>query len=208
MEIKKNKKLKIKNYNLKLETKIKPEVRYFSEIKKVLYDKEWARNISDFPLYYIYRGVKEKNELRYDITIIPPAKLGKEFVKTKGHYHLGNFGELYKVLAGEGIFLVQKGKGKIRDVYYIRAKKGNYVLIPPHYGHITINPSSKTLKIANWISKKCFSEYKNIERKKGACYYYTISGWVKNKNYPFVPKIKFKKPLKNFPKNLNFLYED
>lgn len=216
MEMEKVQSLKLKVKSFSKEKRA--EIRYLSDLKKVLYDKEWAKNAPNFALYYIYRGLKppsrlvptlrgkEKNELRYDITIIPPKILGKEFVKTKGHFHIGNFGELYKVLEKEGIFLVQKGKEKIEDVYYVKAKKGDYVLIPPHYGHVTINPSSKTLKMANWISKKCLADYKSIERKKGACYYYTISGWIKNKNYKFVPKIKSKRPLKKFPKSLNFLY--
>jgi len=40
---------------------------------------------------------------------------------------------------------------------------------------------------------------------QGACYFYTKSGWIKNKNYKFVPKIRFEKPLKEKPKNLDFL---
>ncbi len=200
MEIKKgNKKQGIKT--------MKPDVRYLNDMKKVLYDREWTKTAPNIKLYYMYRGVKEKNSLRYDITIIPPLLLGKEFVKTKGHYHNKNYGELYIVLKGEAIYLLQKDKkGKIEDVYYVRAKKGDHVLIPPRYGHITINPCLKELKMANWISKKCKSDYKRIERKKGGCYYYTKSGWVKNKNYKKVPRLRFKKPKSSFPKNLNFLF--
>ena len=183
------------------------QIRYLYELKKVLYDKEWLKKSPNLPVYYIFRGVKEKNDLRYDITIIPPRMLGKEFVKTKGHYHLGNFGEIYVVLEGKGIFLIQKEKnGKIEDVYYVKGKRGDYILIPPKYGHVTINPSSEQLKMANWVSKNCKSDYKKIERKKGACYYYTKSGWIKNKNYKKVPRLHFKRPLKSMPKNLNFLY--
>jgi glucose-6-phosphate isomerase len=184
----------------------KPEIRYLKDLKKVLFDKNFLKKSKNFPLYYIFRGVKEKNDLRYDITIIPPKILGKEFVKTKGHFHFGNFGELYKVLAGEGIFLIQKGNDKIEDVYFVKARKGEYVKIPPGYGHATINPSKKILKMANWISKNCHSDYQSIEKMGGFCYYYTIDGWVKNKNYKRIPKLKQKKPLKEMPKSLNFLF--
>jgi len=183
-----------------------PQIRYLKEMKNVLYDREWAKKSPNLELYYIWRGLKQKNGIRYDITIIPPRMLGKEFVKTKGHEHFGNFGEIYQVLAGEGIFLVQKGKKKIEDVYYVRAKKGDYVLIPPHYGHTTINPSKKVLKMANLVSKKCKNDYQSIEKKRGMCYYYTIGGWIKNKNYKRAPKLKSKRPLKEMPKNLSFLY--
>lgn len=176
-------------------------------MKNVLYDKAWAKNAPNFELYYMYRGIKGKNGLRYDETVIPARLLGEEFVKTKGHYHIGNFGEIYRVLKGEAIFLLQKKKGGgIEDVYYVKAKKGDFILIPSDYGHITINPSKKTLKIGNWILKKCKSDYEVVEKKKGFCYYYTKSGWIKNKNYKKIPKLRFEKPQRSMPKNLDFLY--
>ncbi len=198
---------------------LKPDVRCLYDMKKVIYDKKWLKTAPNFKLYYMYRGLKpkknqllttlegkKKKNLRYDITIIPPRMLGKEFVKTKGHYHIGSYGEIYIVLKGKAIYLMQKEKrGKVEDVYYIKAKKGDYILIPPYYSHITINPSSKELKMANWISKECKSDYKPIERKKGGCYYYTKSGWIKNRNYKKVPKLRYKRPKKSFPKNLSFL---
>jgi glucose-6-phosphate isomerase len=181
----------------------KLQIRYLKELKKVIYDKKWFKNQKNFPLYYIWRGIKE-NEIRYDITIIPPRMLGKEFVKTKGHYHIGNFGELYKVLAGQAIFLIQKRN--LKEVYFVKAKRGDFIKIPPGFGHTIINCSKKILKTGNWVSKNCQSDYQSIEKKKGFCYYFTISGWVKNKNYKIIPKLKEKKPLKVIPKNLRFLY--
>ncbi len=183
----------------------KPDIRHLNDMKEVLYDQEWAKTAPNYELYYMYRGLKEKDSLRYDITVIPPRMLGKEFVKTKGHYHCESHGELYIVLEGEGLFLLQKEeKGEIKDVYYIKGKKGDFIKIPPQYGHITINSSDKTLKMANWVSKKCKSTYKEIGQKKGACYYYLKSGWVKNKNYKKIPKLSSRKPQKSKP-DLDFL---
>jgi len=183
-----------------------PEIRYLFDLKEVLLDWEKVKKLGNFPLYYMFRGLKEKNGLRYDITLIPPNVLGREFVKTKGHFHVGNFGELYQVLKGEGIFLLQKGTKKVEDVYFVKAKKGEFVKIPPDYGHVTINAKDETLKIANWILKDVKSDYLPLEKKKGACYYLTVYGWRKNKNYKNVPPLKRKRALKNFPKNLKFLY--
>ena len=59
--------------------------------------------------------------------------------------------------------------------------------------------------MANWVSKKCKSDYGPIEKKRGACYFYTKSGWIKNKNYKRVPELCSKKPKKSMPKNLDFL---
>jgi len=181
------------------------EIRYLYDIKSVLYDKNWAKSAPNLELYYMHRGVKTKDNLRYDITIIPPKMLGKEFVKTKGHRHQKHQ-ELYIVLGGTAIFLLQKiTNNKIQDVYIVKAKKGEAVIIPPLCDHITINPIKKELKLGNWISQNCKSDYKFIEKNKGACYFYTKKGWIKNKNYKNIPKLRSEKPLKSIPKNLDFL---
>lgn len=183
------------------------EIRYLNGIKEVLYDKAWAKTAPNLELYYMYRGEKEKNRLRYDITIVPPQMLGKEFTKTLGHEHSNNFGEIYTVLSGEALYLIQKVKqNKIEDVYAVKAKKGESAIIPSGYGHITINASKKILKESNWIAKDCKNIYDLFLKNRGACYYYTDKGWIKNKNYKSVPKLRFKKPLKLIPKNLDFLY--
>lgn len=185
---------------------IKPDIRYLNQMNAVLYGRKWAKTASNFEVYYMYRGVKKKNGLRYDITVIPSKMLGKEFVKTKGHEHSNNYGELYIVLEGEAIYLMQRcKKHQIEDVYAVKAKKGEAVIIPPGYGHITINPSKRELKEANWLNEKCQNIYNLFTEKQGACYYYLKSGWVKNKNYQKVPKLRFEKPLKSEPKNLDFL---
>lgn len=184
-----------------------PDIRYLYDMKKILYDKEWAKTAKNLGVYYMYRGLKEKSGLRYDITVMPAKMLGKELPKTKGHEHMGNYGEVYIVLKGKAIYLMQKRKNEIvEDVYAVMAKKGDVVVIPAGYGHLTINPSKKFLKMANWMAKEAKSNYKPFEKMRGACYYYTKSGWIKNKNYKKVPKLKFKKPLKSLPKNLDFLY--
>lgn len=185
----------------------RPDIRYLSDMREVLYDQKWTKKAPNFKLYYMYRGIKKKAGLRYDITVIPPRMLGKEFVKTKGHEHSKKYGEIYIVLEGQALYLMQKSNNnEIEDVYAVKARKGQSIIIPPYYGHITINPSKKKLIEANWLCEKCKNIYDLFEKKQGACYYYLKSGWVKNKNYKLVPKLKFKKPLKGEPKNLDFLY--
>lgn len=190
-----------KKLNLK-----KPDIRYLNDMREVIYDQEWLKTAPNFELYYMYRGIKEKGNLRYDITVVPSKMLSQEFVKTKGHEHLGKYGEIYTVLEGEAIYLMQKREGKeIEDVYAVKAKKGDVIIIPPFYGHVTINPSSKDLKMANWISKNCQSDYQWFEKMRGASYYYTKNGWIKNKNYKKIPKLRFEKPKKSIPEDLSFL---
>ena len=73
-----------------------PDVRTLYNMKEVIADREWLEMAEDFELYYMYRELAQNEEdlrlmqefgLRYDITIIPPARLGKEYVKTAEHYH-------------------------------------------------------------------------------------------------------------------------
>lgn len=180
--------------------------RSVRDLKKVLFDPEWAKPARNFLVYRVRRGVKSRGNLRYDETTIFPAKLGREFPKTKGHEHPRNCRELMIVLKGEAIFLLQKDeKDQVADAYFIRAKKGQAVLSPSGYSHTTINPTKRLLKIATWMDKRCASDYQNIEEQGGFGYYYTVSGWQKDRNYRRLPKLKEKKPLKAIPKDLSFL---
>jgi len=189
--------------------KIKSRARYLNEIKKVLYDQDWAKTAPNFPVYYMYRGIEKDGELRYDITVIPSKMLGREFVKTKGNCNSKNFQELYTVLQGKAVFLMQKMKrGLVKDVVVVKSGKGGWLIVPPRYYVISINPLKNILKLGNWVSEKNKNIYKDLEIKQGGCYYYTKSGWIKNRKYKKVPRLKFKKPLKSKPKNLDFLYGD
>jgi len=151
------------------------QVRKLKDMHDVLYDQEWAKKQDpDLVLYEMHRETKIKNNMRYDITMIPAKMLGKEFVKTKGHSHPEE--EEYRVLEGEAIFLLGPKA--------IRAKAGDKIIIPASCPHVTINSSkTKTLKLANWIKKDSQGDYKEFEKKQGACYYYTVDGWIKNLNY-------------------------
>ncbi len=194
------------------ETIREPDVRMLSDMKDVLADKEWLRSAGDFELYYMYRELSRtasdlqrmrKAGLRYDITVIPPARLGKEFVKTKGHYHPPvpgaevSYPEIYQVLEGEAIYLLQKAEGEsIPDVVVIEAGKGDVVIVPPGYGHITINRSETTLKMANWVCTSFSSVYEPVRKAGGGAYYLLEGeGFVPNSNYVSVPEIRMVEPV-------------
>jgi glucose-6-phosphate isomerase len=189
-------------------TKLTPDVRYLDDMREVLADKEFAKNSPNIALYNMYRGLEEKDGLRYDITTIPAKMLGSEFIKTKGHYHEGSYGEVYMVLEGTAIYLMQKhgAEDEVLDTYFVEAKKGDVVIIPSFYGHITINPSeSENLKMANWVSEKCISDYSLYVKLQGAGYYYTKNGWIKNENYKSVAELRQEQPVKSLPQDLSFL---
>ena len=177
-----------------------PHIRNLYEMKSVLYDQEWLKTAKDFEVYRFWRKVKKKNDLRYDITLMPARMLGKEFVRTKGNRNSNNFPELYTVLEGEAIFLLQKAKENIvEDVCAVKVKKGEWVLISAEYAVTMINPLKRDLKTGNWVSEKNKNIYKELEKMKGACYFYTTKGWVKNQNYAKIPELRFEKALKDSP---------
>jgi len=187
--------------------RFRPDIRRLYDMKEVIYDKEFLSQTENIELYYMYRNVfldetdkkvMEEKNLRYDITIIPPMKIGKEFVKTAGHYHPFvpgtkiTYPEVYEVLEGEAHYLLQKKEDdKITDVILVSAEKNDKVIIPPGYAHVTINPSKKMLKMANWVASDFSSVYEPIKKMHGAAYFETTAGFIKNENYRHLPEIRF-----------------
>ena len=177
-----------------------PSVRTLNDMRCVLANPDQS---GDTPLYYMYRDLALTAEdrayltgqnLRFDITVIPPGTVGGEYVKTKGHYHplspsgIG-YPELYQVLAGEAFYLLQRSD--LLDVVVVTAKAGEFVLIPPGYGHVTINPGAETLVMANLVSAGFTSEYMFYKQMQGGAYYLMEEGgWVRNPRYPAVPPMR------------------
>ncbi|MEZ5334694.1 MAG: glucose-6-phosphate isomerase family protein [Methanolobus sp.] len=116
---------------------------------------------------------------------------------------------MYQVLEGEAEYLLQKAEGdKIVDVIVCEAKAGDLALVPPGYGHITINSSDRTLKMANWVCRDFSSLYGPIKKLFGGAYYMLKDeGFIKNPDYPEVPEIRFVKPV-NYPEANLFCGKD
>lgn len=189
---------------------VKPGIRMLFDMKDVIYDRDWLTSAENVELYYMYRELSlakkdahsmKEHGLRYDITVIPPRMLGCEFVKTAGHYHpfvpgtKVTYPEIYEVLGGEANYILQKPDDDgIEDVILIKASEGDKVIIPPGYGHLTVNASNKELKMANWVARDFDSIYPPIKEKGGGAYFLLDKGIVKNPRYEKVPEIKFRKP--------------
>ncbi len=185
-----------------------PDVRHLNDMRDVLYDQDFANTAPDMELYYMYRDLYRepdhltrimRNRLRYDITVIPPAMLGDEYVKTAGHYHPAipgtdlSYTEIYEVLEGTAHYLLQKERdGRVVDVLWLECKPGDKIVIPPNYGHITINPSpGRELKMANWVNRDFKSQYGDIREHMGAAYFELVGGdWTPNPNYRNPPPLR------------------
>ena len=187
-------------------------VRKGEELRDVLMDEKCK--VPEIA-YYMYRGVHRKGDeelhrehnIRYDITVITKDMLGEECMKTAGHYHPKfkkglTYPEVYEVLYGKAHYLLQKpsnGYDTIDDFVIIEAKEGDKVLIPPNYGHVTVNPTDDILVMSNLVSSKFSSIYEPVKRMKGFCYY-ELNGnrFLKNERYRDVPDMRIVK-VKRFP---------
>ncbi|MCL5046140.1 MAG: glucose-6-phosphate isomerase [Actinobacteria bacterium] len=194
---------------------VEPAVRKLAEVREVLAD---PGALGPEDLYFMYRDVGfpedkaklHKNALRYDVTVILPCRLGREFNKTAGHYHPMvpgtdvTYPEVYEVINGVAHYLLQKpgagGRGA-EDVVVIVARAGDKVLVPPGYGHITINPGPETLVMTNLVEAEFRSVYDPIREGRGGAYYEIEedgnSVFVVNESYPEVPELRVREARPN-----------
>lgn len=179
--------LEYKNKKLFLnDIEIKPNVRTLKEMKKVLLDEKFVNENNENEITYLmFRDLKreedrklfEEKSLRYDVTIIFPKMLGREFNKTFGHIHPIaennlSYPEVYEVLKGKALFILQEFENeRVKKVFLVFGKKGEKILIPPNFGHVSINIGKKDLILSNLVSNKFHSNYEIYEKKRGAAVY-------------------------------------
>jgi glucose-6-phosphate isomerase len=178
-------------------------------MRLLLYDKAFARRAHPGQeLYYMHRAAHnprdeqkfKRHHIRYDITIFPPGTLGKELNKTAGHYHppavrkpFLTFPEVYEVLSGEALFLLQRRENakalKPVEAALVRVKAGEKLLVPPNWGHISINAKPKhTLIEANLVCPEFKSDYEPYRKMRGGSHYILADGSVvPNSRYGKVP---------------------
>ena len=167
-------------------TPLHPQSRKLNDLAKVLMDPTITDGRSgDTILYKMYReaildkhyDLFTKNILRFDITIMAPIVLGEELNKTLGHSHPEaaaglSYPEIYQVLYGNACFLLQKlEKGKLIEFKVIEADAGDAVVIPPNYGHVSVNRGDMPLVLANLVSGNFTPIYGDYLSKRGAAYY-------------------------------------
>lgn len=109
----------------------------------------------------IYRVISiERKHLSYAITIIKPGKINGEFFMTKGHYHKIPSSEVYYLLKGKGIIIMQKGN----DFKKIAMQPNKFYEIPEGYAHRTINTGNVPLEFFSIYPTKSGHDYKRIEK--------------------------------------------
>jgi glucose-6-phosphate isomerase, archaeal len=150
--------------------------------------------------YYMIRGGKNKR----NITVWESGTVGGEYIKTYGHYHVGNLDETYTITQGEGIALLQKVVeengtpviDRIQEFKAIKVKAGDTVYMPPGYGHLLVNTGrtwfatsddSPVEGAGDSASMPGHADYGPVKKMRGFAYYVVekdgAPALVKNKLY-------------------------
>jgi glucose-6-phosphate isomerase len=168
-----------------------PELIYKNSANKSTYQ---MRNLLRHPnyteeetFYTFYEGVMKKkdapifqeNMIRYDLIVVWPGLILDEYKKTSGHYHCKipgqeiSYPEIYEVMQGSALFILQRCNtyGEIVEVFAVRGNPGDKLVIPPEYGHATINIGNEPLIFADLVSSKASNIYGQIGENHGMSYY-------------------------------------
>ena len=151
------------------------------------YPEKIQEGMEDEVAYYMYREVERIGNIRYDVTRIRELDLCLERNKTYGHAHPPSktgtaWSEVYEVLSGTAHFILQKVmQNGVEDALLLAAKEGDCLLLPPGYGHVTINAGKGDLLLANLVSDGFEADYSMFTQRRGACFYEMSDGkLVKN----------------------------
>lgn len=173
------------------------------KMKEVLMNSE--ASAPDIHYYMIRGGRKQKN-----ITIWEPGTVDGEYIKTYGHYHIGELDETYFILFGEGIALLQKlavdenGEpiaDSVEEFRAIKVKAGDSVFMPAHWGHLLVNigetyfvtadDSPVNFEEHDAASLPGHADYELVKKMRGFAYYVVeIDGKPTLKKNPLYREIK------------------
>lgn len=167
--------------------------------------------------YDVYRGIRypvdeevfKAHDLRYDITIIMDGLVNGECKKTSGHYHGYNpqrtntYAEVYEVIKGRALYILQKSDNfehepcniQIQDLILVTVEEGQSIIIPPNYGHCSVNIGDGPMVFSNLAYVPCPITYDPVSKNHGMSYYILrANGEIcikPNKHYNHVPIPKF-----------------
>jgi glucose-6-phosphate isomerase len=196
--------IRLDEKKFKLNLPIKPEPRKKKDMRGFIFDPAYLPKLKD-PLYLMYRDVGSLNPafkrlerdygVRYDLTLIRNGLMGPEYVRTVGHHHPKNYSEVYEVVHGKAAFILQSKD--LKKMMVVAAKDGEAVVIPPKFGHQTVNIGKSPLLVGNLVYKGFKSDYSVYKKKHGGAFYLNqyAGPWIMiNSNYGIsrakFPKIK------------------
>ena len=131
--------------------------------------------------YYMIRGGSKKR----NVTVLETGTVGGEYIKTYGHYHIGNLDETYWFKEGEGVALLQKladqsDPSVVEEFRAVQVKAGDEVYMPPGYGHLLVNTGKEWLVMVDdspvegaedSASMPGHADYEPVKQMQGFAYY-------------------------------------
>lgn len=172
--------------------------RQLAGMKAVLQDPDSS---GPDPVYWVFPDSFMDNKWA-NLTVIVPGKVGNEYTKTYGHYHPEDApDETYHLIEGEGVLQLQKkhfengvwDPSRVDEVYLIKARPGDEVVIRKEFGHSWSNIGlGPLLSFDNWTFGHTPADYEPMEKYQGLAYYLVVeNGEVKavpNPKYQNLPE--------------------
>lgn len=154
-------------------------MRKLADMREVLQD---PTSTGPEVVYYAFRDIPDPDKpegMQADLTVTLPGKLGWEFTKTHGHYHIGDGVEYYKLISGSGMMLMQKPTFDFKGVEAVRLVKllpNQDIQIPSGWGHSIVNVGSDNLVTVNYENPNIKQLYSTYAEMHGAAYYLVDAG--------------------------------
>lgn len=164
------------------------QTRTRQELKDVLMDPQ-APGVKE--PYFVIRGEGGQN-----ITVLTPGLNGQEFNKTHGHFHNYQGIEIYHVVYGQGVLMIQRNDegGEAKEVKIVSLRPGMTVEIPIGYGHALANVGKTYLVVIdNSPNIPNAHNLEPVKEKHGLAYYIVDKrgevGFESNPHYKLHPQI-------------------
>lgn len=164
-----------------------------------VYSEYWDICLND------HKTAFTKNNLHYNLIIVPPGLLGVEYNKT----HIfapdkdqNDITAIVDVVYGSGIVLIQKVKEpgeldfetEVEFVSMFNVRKGDRVAIPQKYMYTFINTTNSALILGRVFEDDGKIDYRTIRREQGMSYYFIRKNArrevVRNPRYKEIPDLK------------------
>jgi len=159
--------------------------------------------------YHMLNGVRHREDahladlpLRYELTALAGRPIGWEAAKTLGHVHVcppgGSMGypEVVEVVHGEAGFLIQDlAEGpegpRARQAWLVRARPGDWVVLPPDLAHVTIDLGAGPLVFSDVIDRRARGIYAGVAAARGFGWYVAADGGLRpNPRYARPPRLE------------------
>lgn len=143
-------------------------------IKEIFRDRKALKEMNSSEV--IYKTYLRQNKgISYRFTVLNPGKIGKEFYKTRGHFHRkASDTEMIFGMEGKGIVFLQHQRTD--RCIFAPLEQGNLVHVPPYYAHRMVNIGDEELVFLSFFPRTSGSDYRSIDEEGGFKY------WIVERN--------------------------